>query len=141
MESLAQREKNEKRIIFIIDILIVASIIAIGAICFAKRPAVTDSGRDGEYSRQYGAVGELITAVNNRLIHIENGLNGIEANIRRDEGGIRNLAEQVREIAGEVKVLEEYVLDTRRDLGVFLDWYYSALDNEIEQELGIRIPK
>jgi len=106
-----------------------------------KRQAATDSGRDGEHSRQYGAVGEFVTAIDTRLIRIEDGLGSIAKSIGSDASGVRDLAGQIREIAKEVKILEDYVVDTRGDISAFLDWYYSALDNEIEQELGIRIPK
>jgi septal ring factor EnvC (AmiA/AmiB activator) len=115
---------------------------------FRKRPSVTDSRRSGQFGEQYRAAGELLTEIYTRISNIESGISNIESglygladDLGQDAKSARSIAEAIRGIATEVKNMEDELRDSRGCLGDFLDFYYRALDAEIESELGIRIPK
>jgi len=155
MKLEEKKDKNEKTILFIVDVCIVIAIAVILSICFGlfnERKPMGDSGRAVEYSGQSRSTTDSIVAVSERLgslaeilgeglPRVSDGLGLIADGLGQNATDIRQYALRLQSIAPTVKEMENEVLYLRWCVSEFFDWYYDYLDSEIEQELGIRIPK
>ncbi|MDR0475559.1 MAG: hypothetical protein LBH43_18035 [Treponema sp.] len=114
--------------------------IATGAItCTINKPA--DAGGSTATARYSGSDGrqrELLGRIIEGIGGVQEQCYRIAASERDDAGSLRGSAERQLILADAVESLEDIV----DSIGSWIaDNYYDYLDAEIEQELGIRIPK
>lgn len=135
-------KKYAPYIIFIIGCFIISyAAITAYRTRIDQRAAERISELDRQYSEQSGAARKLLGDVGDGLTEIQERLSSLSGALRVDATDLRSIANGIRTAAWEVEEMENIITDLWDHLRGFIDFYYDTLDQEIERELGIKIPK
>jgi len=125
--------------------IIGCSIFWLGNAYISSRISKRQDNGAGGYARQYseqdGRATEALGRIGESIGELKVRLPELRAGYDIDATDIRGIATAFRVSGEKVKGIEELVDDLWDWYRSFVDDYYNSLDNEIERELGIRVPK